>query len=159
MFLLPCPLKTSDQQIRTSRRSTGTIFTDSSPQKYLHHVVGDVRGQRDLPLAVGGVVVVAVTCLLASINSNNRPASALGNGTKIEFDAVAEDGNEVCSGAMRGTTGSDERPAGYIENAELVAAAHELRLSLDPPHQSLFRVVCILLYEDESGKMRRITGE
>ncbi|CAM9274425.1 unnamed protein product [Sphacelaria rigidula] len=59
---------------------------------------------------------------------------------------------------MRGTTTSDERRAGYIENAQLVATAHELRRSLDPPHQSLFRVVCILLYEDVSGKMRRITG-
>lgn len=46
-----------------------------------------------------------------------------------------------------------------IENDELVAAAHELRLSLHPPHQSLFRVVCILLYEDNSGGIRRVTGE
>lgn len=45
------------------------------------------------------------------------------------------------------------------ENAALVAAAHELRRSLTPPHQSLFRVVCILVYEDSAGKLHRITGE
>lgn len=60
---------------------------------------------------------------------------------------------------MSGTFISEERRRDYAENAELVAAAHELRLSLDPPHQSLFRVVCILLYEDVSGRSLRITGE
>lgn len=154
-----CLLTTFKQQIPTSRRPTGTIFAVSSSKKYLHHVLGNVPGQRGLPVAVSGVVVVTVTCLLASINSDNLPASALGTDSKIEVDAVAQDGNEVCSGAMRGTATSDERRAGYIENAQLVATAHELRRSLDPPHQSLFRVVCILLYEDVSGKMRRITGE
>lgn len=45
------------------------------------------------------------------------------------------------------------------ENNELVVAAHDLRLRLTPPHQSLFRVVCILVYEDFAGNLHRITGE
>ncbi|CAM9286931.1 unnamed protein product, partial [Hapterophycus canaliculatus] len=45
------------------------------------------------------------------------------------------------------------------DNASLVAAAHELRRALTPPQQSLFRVVCILVYEDFSGRLHRITGE
>lgn len=45
------------------------------------------------------------------------------------------------------------------DNDDLVAAAHELRRTLTPPHQSLFRVVCILVYEDFSGKLHRLTGE
>ncbi|CAM9334799.1 unnamed protein product [Ectocarpus fasciculatus] len=47
---------------------------------------------------------------------------------------------------------------GEEDNAALVAAAHELRRKLVPPHQSLFRVVCILVYEDFSGRLHRITG-
>lgn len=44
-------------------------------------------------------------------------------------------------------------------NAALIASAHELRRSLTPPHQSLFRVVCILVYEDSERRLHQITGE
>lgn len=46
-----------------------------------------------------------------------------------------------------------------MENADLVSAAHEIRLGLAPPHQSLFRVVCILIYEDSSGNLCRLIGK
>lgn len=45
------------------------------------------------------------------------------------------------------------------DNASLVEAAHDLRRALIPPQQSLFRVVCILVYEDFSGGLHRITGK
>lgn len=45
------------------------------------------------------------------------------------------------------------------DNVSLVAAAHDLRRALTPPQQSLFRVVCILVYEDFSGRLHRITGK
>ena len=56
-------------------------------------------------------------------------------------------------------TGGKEEEEEEEENASLLAAAHELRRSLIPPHQSLFRVVCILVYEDFAGNLHRITGE
>ncbi|CAM9995325.1 unnamed protein product, partial [Ectocarpus fasciculatus] len=102
--------------------------------------VGDPSRWRRLPISLAGVSVVAtggviLACLSAT--SGSRPS------------ATAMAAESDISGAGLGEE----------DNAALVAAAHELRRKLVPPHQSLFRVVCILVYEDFSGRLHRITGE
>ncbi|KAG5186753.1 hypothetical protein JKP88DRAFT_288551 [Tribonema minus] len=39
-----------------------------------------------------------------------------------------------------------------------VTMAHRLRRSLEPPHQSRFRVVCVIEYEDDGGATHVVTG-
>ncbi|CAM9446715.1 unnamed protein product [Choristocarpus tenellus] len=45
------------------------------------------------------------------------------------------------------------------EDESLVAIAHGIRTSLVPPHLSLFRVVCILQYQDSKSGVHLITGK
>lgn len=100
-------------------------------------------GRRGLLPTLAGLSGVAIACVAATESS--RPAGfvlAAESTPSSALSAVVEDEEE------------DEK-----ENAELVAVAHELRRSLTPPHQSLFRVVCILVYEDSAGNLHRITGE
>ena len=57
---------------------------------------------------------------------------------------------------------ADGGAAAIVPSAEdwsLVEKAHKLRRKIAPPHQSMFRVVCILVYEDYSGGVHLITGE
>lgn len=95
--------------------------------------------------ALGSVAtaVIGCACLAATMSSNAKAV-------------VAE------KSSLGGTEHRENVAAVSLEedeNEALVAAAHELRRSLVPPHQSLFRVVCILVYEDIAGKFHRITGE
>jgi len=83
-------------------------------------------------------------------------AVALGGGAALAYASGPAPAAPPAE-APRSAASADLAEAG--DNATLVAAAHELRRSLSPPHQSLFRVVCILVYEDFSGKLHRITGE
>lgn len=103
-------------------------------------------------------------------NDKHTIANAFSDDVTNEGATTITSRTEVGSGVMSGVCADisediseecicEERTRDYVENAELVAVAHELRLSLDPPHQSLFRVVCILVYEDSSGTTLRITGE
>lgn len=99
---------------------------------------------------LAGLSGVAVACIAATEYS--RPELVLAAASpRSAISAVVEEEKEKARG---GKEEEEEK-----ENASLLAAAHELRRSLIPPHQSLFRVVCILVYEDFAGNLHRITGE
>lgn len=101
-------------------------------------------------MAIGGVgaTLVTVACLAASAS---RPAVLAAEKAPKLSDSGA---SVLDAGVGMVDVGHDADE----ENAALVAAAHDLRRALTPPHQSLFRVVCILVYEDFSGNLHRITG-
>lgn len=98
---------------------------------------------------MGGVGVTVVTAACLAAWSTSRPAVLVAEpipsyrGASDNGDSVSGGGGEVV----------------FDENFALVAAAHALRRTLAPPHQSFFRVVCILVYEDFAGRLHRITGE
>ena len=92
------------------------------------------------------MAALTAACLTVSTLAS-RPTQAVAADSGPGF---AAHGEGVADGGGDGDVGEG--------NAALVAAAHDLRRSLTPPHQSLFRVVCILVYEDFSGKLHRITG-
>ncbi|CAN0514788.1 unnamed protein product, partial [Ectocarpus sp. 12 AP-2014] len=103
--------------------------------------VGDPSRWRRVP-ALPGISVLAtagivLACLSATTTISSRPSATV---------MAAE--SDISGAAL-----------GEEDNAALVEAAHELRRKLVPPHQSLFRVVCVLVYEDFSGRLHRITGE
>lgn len=123
---------------------------------------GDGRGQFSgrrgplllLPTLAGLSGVAAVACVAATEYS--RPELVLAAASTQSAPSVAVVGKENDTGQEREREEEGEKEK--QENAALVAAAHELRRSLTPPHQSLFRVVCILVYEDSAGNVHRITG-
>ena len=102
-----------------------------------------------------GVAALTVACLTATsaASTDSRPTHAVTADAGPGFAGRGEG-----EGIAGGGDGSGDGDVGE-GNAALVAAAHELRRTLTPPHQSLFRVVCILVYEDFSGSLHRITGE
>ena len=108
--------------------------------------------------AMGWVGVAALTVACLTMTSAASPADSC---TTHAVAADAGPGFAARGKGERSAAGGDGSGGGDVreENASLVAAAHELRRSLTPPHQSLFRVVCILVYEDFSGNLHRITGE
>lgn len=103
-----------------------------------------------------GMAALAVACLAttsAVFSTDARPAHAVAADPGPGFAGGGKGEGVAGGGGVNGDGGVGEG------NASLVAAAHELRRRLTPPHQSLFRVVCILVYEDFSGNFHRITGE
>ncbi|CAN0518212.1 unnamed protein product, partial [Ectocarpus sp. 12 AP-2014] len=125
---------------RGRSRSISFMTSETAANMNSSAGVGDPSRWRRAP-ALPGISVVAtagvvLACLSATTTSSRPSATVMAAESDISGAALGEE-----------------------DNAALVEAAHELRRKLVPPHQSLFRVVCILVYEDFSGRLHRITGE
>lgn len=126
----------------TSKRNARNGFNFFSGRRHRPPLsVPTLAGVSTAVAMMGGV---AVTCM--AVASSAYPAAAM-----LAAESTSKD---VSNSSVSRADGEGEE-----DNASLVAAAHELRRTLTPPHQSLFRVVCILVYEDRSGNLHRITGK
>lgn len=135
----------ASQGFKTSR-----ILLQPIQQKF------DVKG---VAISDGGVTVESAFAFVLA----TAAVTALSFSVVLASERPPEGG--VNSFGITPTSSVDEADGGsaaIVPSAEdwsLVETAHELRRKLPPPHQSLFRVVCILVYEDYSGGVRQITGE
>lgn len=129
-----------------SKRTTRDVFFFFSGRRHGRVSAPTLAGVSAAVAMMGGV---AVACM--AVASSTSPSAAV--------SAAESTSKHTYASGVSEAAGEGEKEEEWKENASLVAAAHELRRALTPPHQSLFRVVCILVYEDSAGNLHRVTGE
>ncbi|CAM9255383.1 unnamed protein product [Scytosiphon promiscuus] len=140
-------VKVSRRHLRSSSSANINATTSSAAaQRSSSGRCQDRPGLAGVPGArVGGVTIACLAAAAAAVICT-RPTEVMAAESRTPSTAA--------TAAEKEADGEDDEE----DNASLVAAAHELRRALTPPQQSLFRVVCILVYEDFSGRLHRITG-